>query len=198
MDFRVRTAGTSQFSWKIIRHQFLFLWWRIGPTGRTKCHKMTRCQKLSVPSKKNVREGIFRISWNPSHQRNGFTDKNVILSHVGTGMIVQATWNQTEQSVKTENTSTMAHGPWHPPLCQGRHPKGRNIKSRQWQPRLTIARVGATWQLTRGAATMTTSRARVGATRQRQRWQGSWGGSNSVKATGLRKQKYGPWFFYLV
>ncbi len=36
---------------------------------------MTTSQKLSVLSEKNyIREGFFCISWNPSHQRNGFKD----------------------------------------------------------------------------------------------------------------------------
>ncbi len=55
-------------------------------------------------------EGFFRVPWNPSCWWNWFTDKNVIPSHVGTGMIVRATWKQTEQSVKTQLPWPMAHG----------------------------------------------------------------------------------------
>jgi hypothetical protein len=68
--------------------------------------------KIICSVKKNTSGRAFSTSLeiHPSRRRNGFTDKKVILSHVGTGMIVWATWNQTEQSMKTQVPWPMAHG----------------------------------------------------------------------------------------
>ncbi len=90
-DFRVCMVGICQCSWKFIRNQFSFLWWRIGLAGWIKCHKMTTSQKLSVLSKKNMFGRAFSASLEirPVNKMDSRI-KNVNPSHVGTGCIVFA------------------------------------------------------------------------------------------------------------